>query len=303
MADVAARMPAGAPRRRAGFERFGPYGLIAPALILIAVVSFAPMIYAVIQSLHRSDYMNLGDFVGLENYVLFLVGEGGLRRVWNSFVFVGGSLLLTLPLGFGLAVVLNQPGLPFRNTFRTLLILPWLISGTVAALLWAWILNSRFGPLAPIASSLGFEMTNPLTDQTWAMVAIILCNVWGSYPLVMVFVLAALQTVPRDLHEAARIDGANGWQRFLHVTLPIVKNTTLVTLVLTTLNTFNNVTVVLILTGGGPVGATDVMAFQVFTEGFKFFRMGVASAGALFIFAINVAFTIAYLRVLRGPED
>jgi ABC-type sugar transport system permease subunit len=143
-----------------------------------------------------------------------------------------------MPLGFGLALVLNRR-VPFQGFFRTVLILPWLVSNTVAALLWAWILNVQFGPVAHLFSSFGVAMANPLSSQTGAMPAIIVANVWGSFPLVMVFVLAALQTVPQDLYEAARIDGAGGWQRFWHVTFPLVRNTTLVTLVLTTLHTFN----------------------------------------------------------------
>lgn len=297
--------PAGTGRpglRRRNFDAARPYLLLAPALLLIAAVSFSPLGYAVVQSLHRSDYMQLGTFIGLENYQRFLFSAAGLNRALNSLVFVLGSLALAMPLGFGLALVLNRE-LPLRGVFRTLLILPWLISNTVAALLWVWILNAQFGPLAHLASLFGIGMTNPLTSQGWAMPAIILCNVWGAYPLIMVFVLASLQTVPQDLQEAARIDGANGWQRFWHVTFPLVRNTTLVSLVLTTLNTFNNVTIVLIMTGGGPVSATDVMAFRVFEEGFKFYRMGFASAGAIIIFAINIAFTIAYMRILRGGED
>jgi ABC-type sugar transport system permease subunit len=179
-------------------------------------------------------------------------------------------------------------------------ILPWLVSNTVAALLWAWILSAQFGPIAPVVAVFGVTMPNPLTSETLAMPALIVCNAWGSYPLVMVFVLAALQTIPTELQEAARIDGASGWQRFRHVIFPLVRNTTLVTLVLTTLHTFNGVSIVLIMTGGGPVGATDVMALRVFEEGFKFYRMGLATAGAVVIFGLNIVFTVAYMRVLRG---
>jgi len=289
-------------RRARRADKLRPYLVIAPAMLLIAAVSFSPLGYAIVQSLHRSDYLDLGRFVALENYDIFLLSGAGIRRVQNSLIFVLGSLALAMPLGFLLAVLLNRP-MPLRNLFRTILILPWLISNTVAAILWMWIVNADFGPLAHLASLVGIEMANPLANQGWAMAAVILCNVWASYPLVMVFVLASLQTVPTDVYEAARIDGARGWQRFWYVTFPLVRNTTLVTLVLTTLHTFNNVTFVLIMTGGGPVGSTDMMAFQVFLEGFKFFRMGVASAGAIVIFAINIAFTIAYMRILKGADD
>jgi multiple sugar transport system permease protein len=288
------------PRRRSAVVRgLHPYALMAPALLLVAAVSFLPLGQALVQSLHRSQYLQLGAFVGLENFERFLFSDAGTQRAWNSFVFVVGSLVVSMPLGFALALLLNLP-LRARGVIRTILILPWLVSNTVAALLWAWILSAQFGPIARLVSTFSVTMPNPLTSELLAMPSIILCNAWGSYPLVMVFVLAALQTVPTELHEAARIDGAGAWQRFRHVMFPLVRNTTLVTLVLTTLHSFNNVTIMLIMTGGGPVGATDTMAFRVFEEGFKYYRMGLATAGAVIIFGLNILFTVGYMRVLRG---
>ena len=135
------------------------------------------------------------------------------------------------------------------------------------------------------------------------MPALIICNAWGSYPLVMVFVLSALQTIPIEIYEAAKIDGAKSWKQFTLITFPLIRSTTLVTLVLTTLHCFNNVTIVLIMTGGGPVEATEVMALRVFEEGFKFNRLGIATAGAVIIFMINILFTIAYMRVLKQENS
>lgn len=299
-APAAGETAAYRPRRRqAAVRGLHPYALMAPALLLVAAVSFLPLGQALVQSLHRSQYLDLGTFVGLENFERFLLSDAGMQRAWNSFVFVVGSLVVAMPLGFALALLLNLP-LRARGLIRTLLILPWLVSNTVAALLWAWILSAQFGPIAHLVSTFGATMPNPLTSELLAMPSIILCNAWGSYPLVMVFVLAALQTVPTELHEAARIDGAGAWQRFRHVVFPLVRNTTLVTLVLTTLHSFNNVTIMLIMTGGGPVGATDTMAFRVFEEGFKYYRMGLATAGAVIIFVMNILFTLGYMRVLQG---
>ncbi|MBL8702214.1 MAG: sugar ABC transporter permease [Alphaproteobacteria bacterium] len=282
-------------------SRLRPYLWFAPALIIVVAVSFWPLAHALVQSFHRSNYLDLGTFTGLSNFERFLLSEAGRARAWNSFVLVAGTLALAMPLGFVLALLLNLP-LRGRNLIRTLLIVPWLVSNTVAALLWAWLLNAQFGPIADLTSRLGMTMPNLLTSSIWAMPALILCNAWGSYPLVMVFTLSALQTIPKEIHEAARMDGARRWQRFVSVTFPLVRNTTLVTVVLTTLHCFNGVTIVLIMTGGGPLDATDVMALRVFEEGFKFHRMGLASAGAVIIFAINVLFTVAYMRVLKNEH-
>jgi ABC-type sugar transport system permease subunit len=282
-------------------ERLQPYGFFLPAFVLVTVVSFAPLGFALVQGLFRSDYLNLGRFVGLANYADFLWSRGGSAFLGQSLIYVGGTVALALPLGFGLALALNDE-LPLRGVLRTILVLPWLVSNLVAALLWGWLGNPRYSPVVDGLRHLGLPVPDMVTDPHAAMAAVILCNAWASYPLVMVFVLAALQTIPQELIEAAEIDGATPWQRFRHITLPMVSGTTLVALVLTTLHAFKNVEIVLLMTGGGPAGATETMALRIFQEGMQFFRMGVASAGAVIVFATNLLFTLAFVRVLRGEE-
>ncbi|WP_445810875.1 carbohydrate ABC transporter permease [Yoonia sp.] len=289
------------PRARTGNQRremLRPYAFFLPAFVIVAIVSIVPLLQALYQSLYRSDYLALGDFVGLQNFPDYLAFGNGWRVVWNSLIFTGGTLLFAVPLGFVLAFALNQK-LPFIGFFRTILILPWLISNIVTAMLWAWLLNGAFSPLGPIAAFMGYDMPNAVSSLSWAMPALIICNVWNCFPLVMVFVLAALQTVPSDLLEAAKLDGAPAWRRFRYIVFPLIKNTTLVAIVLTTLNTFNNITLIFVLTGGGPVGKTETLAFRVFQLAFRDYQMGLATAGAVIIFALNVAFTLAYIRVLK----
>jgi ABC-type sugar transport system permease subunit len=183
--------------------------------------------------------------------------------------------------------------------FRTILILPWLISNLVGALLWAWIGNPQYGLLPYLLQQVGITMPNIITNPAAAMASVILASVWASTPLVMVFVLAALQSVPTDLTEAARIDGASPWRRFWKITLPLVRNTTMMAVVLTSLHAFKSVEIILVMTGGGPNGATETMATKVFHEAFTLLRIGVGSAGAVVIFLLNLAFTTAFVRVLR----
>jgi len=276
-----------------------PYAAIAPAVLLVAAVSFLPLGYAIVQSLHKSDYLALGQFVGLDNYTEFLLGPDALKRIRSSVLFVAGTIVVSTPIGLGLALLLNQP-IKFRAWFRTILIIPWLVSALAGALLWAWLLNPNFSPVTQAMEiALQVRLPSILTSFDLAMPALIVAHSWSSYPMIMVFCLAALQTVPTELVEAAQIDGASAWQRFVHVTFPYIKNTILVALVLTTLNTFNHVTMLLVMTGGGPVGATETMALRVFLEGFKFYRMGTACAGAVTIFCVNVLFALVYARILR----
>jgi multiple sugar transport system permease protein len=286
------------PRRRRLARQAFPYLMFAPAFLLIGGVSFLPIGYAITQSFFRSRNLDMGPFIGLQNYVDFLFARNGVGSIFNSLMFVFGTVLIAVPLGFALAVLLSKP-VPLRGFLRTVLILPWLVSNLVGALLWGWLGNPQYG-LAPwLLQQIGITMPNIISDPAAAMASIVVASGWAAFPLVMVFVLAALQTVPRDLIEAARIDGASPWQTFRKVTFPLVRNTTMVALILTSLHAFKSIEIVLVMTGGGPNGATEVMALKVFTEAFRLFRIGVGSAGAVLIFLVNLLFTLAFIRVLQ----
>ncbi|MGB6105833.1 MAG: sugar ABC transporter permease [Pusillimonas sp.] len=282
-------------------HRAQPFLFFYPSFLLVAAVSFVPLFYAVRQSLYSADYLDTGGFVGLGNYIELLWHSDGFSNIGVSLLFVLGSLALIMPLGVGLALLLNQP-LRLNTLFRTILLLPWVVSQLVTGLLWMWLYDGRMGPIARILQDLGISFAGPLTDHRWALPSLIVTNAWHSYPLVMIFTLAALQTIPSETIEAARIDAPSAWRRFWHVTLPLIKNTVLVSLVLSTLHTFNTVTTILVMTGGGPVGATEVLALRVFKEGFHFYRMEIAAAAAVVIFALNIVFTLVYIRVLRAER-
>lgn len=288
-------------RSAIGVRRLQPYLFFYPSLLLVAAVSFVPLFYALRQSFHAADYLETGAFVGLANYVELLTNGGGLRNIGRSIAFVAGSLALTMPLGVGLALLLDR-NIRYRTLFRTVLMVPWIVSQLVTGLLWMWLYDGRVGPIAHALQQLGIRIAGPLTDTSWALPSLIVANTWHSYPLVMVFTLAALQTIPAEVREAARIDARSGWHRFWSVTLPLIRNTVLVALVLTTLHTFNTVTTVLIMTGGGPAEVTEVLALRVFKEGFQFYRMEVASTAAVVIFGLNILFSIAYIKVLRSDR-
>ena len=279
-----------------------PYGFFLPAFALVMMVSFLPLFYALRQSLYKSNYLDLGTFVGVGNFTSFFTQLHGPTIIWQSLTFVGGSLLLTMPLGIGLALLLNLE-FPLRNAFRVILVTPWLVSSVVTAMLWAWLLNGDFGPISPWIAALGGDMPTAVTSLQFAMPALVVANCWHLYPLVLVLVLAALQTIPADLHEAALVDGATPWQRFRLITIPLISNTILVALVLCTLNTFNNAALVFVMTGGGPIDTTRTLALSAFLEGFKFYRIGLASAIAVICFAFNAIFTLLYIRVLLTSDD
>jgi ABC-type sugar transport system permease subunit len=169
----------------------------------------------------------------------------------------------------------------------------------VTALLWEWLANDLYGPISYIIELLGFGHVTFLSDPGGAMAILVLANVWHTYGFTMILVLATLQTIPSELYEAARCDGANGWQSFRWITFPLLAQTLLVAIIMQTLNDVNMVVLPLVLTGGGPFGATELLGVRVYKEAFENWNMGLASALSVIMFAMNMVLTLVYIRVLK----
>ncbi len=287
-----------APARRPRRVLLQPYGFLAPAMLLVLLVSFYPILFAIHRSLFATRYMELGTYVGLANYVGILIRGDGWQNVTNSVVYVIASLVVALPMGFLLALILKAPR-SYRAAIRTVLLLPWIVSQTIVALLWGWLLNPDFGPVSYLVGQVVTGRFDVYGSPDLAMTGVVVANVWHSYALPMVLLLAALQAIPGDVLEAAEVDGANRWRRFWHVTLPLVRPTLLITAIMLTLHYFNMVTLIFTLTGGGPVSVTETLSVRVFNEAFMFQNLGLASAVGVIIFVLNVVFSVAYIRVLR----
>ncbi|MDQ7906049.1 sugar ABC transporter permease [Phytohabitans sp. ZYX-F-186] len=293
---VRAAPPEAPPRPRKGRRRYGPVGLYVPALVLVALVSVIPIAWAVRLSLYRTRGLRTVEFVGWDNFATVL-GPDGWGDIARTFAYVVISLVVAVPLGLGLAVLLNKP-VRYIRAFRVVILLPWVVSQTVAALLWKWLLNGQYGPLHSL-----FGGREPLADPIGSMAALILVNVWISYPLATILCLAALQTVPQETVEASRVDGCSPTQSFYRIVVPTIRSTLLILVIMLTLLYFNMVTLVYTLTGGGPFSGTQVLSLDAFLQSFQFFKIGVGAAYSVVLFALNIVFGIAYIRVLRGSSD
>ena len=271
---------------------------LLPSLVVVIAVTFYPIVYAIRVSLYQTSYLKMVKFFGVGHYVKFLQESLGWHNVLNSMVYTFGSLAVALPLGMILALMLNHD-IRFRVLFRTLIIVPWIISQIVTALLWGWLLNPQFGPVNYFIREWFGAPFDFLGQTSSAMPTLIMTNVWRSFPYPMLLLLAALQTVPEEFYEAAKVDGATALQRFWRITLPMIRNTLLITTIMLSLHYFNMITLPFILTGGGPVGVTDVMSLRVYREAFSFYHMGLASAIAVYIFAFNIVFSLLYIKILR----
>lgn len=307
LVDIPPSTPgAGGPkrRRRGGVGSNSPaglaWGLILPSIVVVALVSILPIAYAINLSLHNTEYMQIGGFAGFDNFLPIFTTSEGWGQIGRSLVYVVGSLMITVPLSLGLANLLNQE-VRFRRVFRILILLPWVVSQTVAALLWKWLVDPNYGPLG--LGNIGGMRVDFLSDPVLAMILLIVVNVWISYPLATILCLASLQTIPSELLEAAQVDGAGAFRRFLQVTLPLMKPTLFVVAIQLTLLYFNMVTLVYTLTGGGPLDGTNVLSLSAFKQSFEFFHLGLGAAYSVVLFAFNVLFGAAYIRLLRSEKN
>jgi ABC-type sugar transport system permease subunit len=305
MAYVAARDPVAVGRvaKRHGGRRpfLFPWALMSPAVLLVVLVTFMPIIQAINLSLHETTYLRQGRFIGFQHYQVFFEDPLSRKNLLNSFVFTFGSLALSLPLALGLALLLKRP-FPGCSLFRTVLILPWVVSQLLTALLWRWLDSPAYGPVSYVLGKFAGTQMDILGDPDTAMMGLVMANVWRTFPYAMVLILAALQTVPEELYEAARIDGAGRWNLFRYVTFPMIQSTFLIALIMLSVHYFNLIELPLVLTGGGPVNRTELLGIRVYREAFILFRFGYGSAVAVVMFVANIVVSLAYIRMLRAES-
>ncbi len=301
------RSPAGGavlstPSTGASTGHTRPLLYFLPALVLLLVVFLYPLYYAGSISLYETRFFKPVRYVGLENYALVLREARLWSSIRSSLIFGLGSMAGTLPLGLGLALLLNRIR-RLKGPIRTLVLTPWVMSQAVVGVLWMWLLNPSYGPTARIGELLGLPKLVLLSNPQWAMPTLIGINMWWSYPLVMVLLLGALQTVPRELYESAVVDGGSAWVAFRHVTLPFIRNTLAATVIMLVLLYFNMVTLILVTTGGGPINSTETFSLRIFLDLFARFQLAQASAQAVLLLVLNLGLTVLFLRLFRRREQ
>ena len=289
-----------APR---SFERRGFIVVFAlPATLLVLLVYVYPILYAFWVSLHQTRFLQLGQFVGLASYVSLVQDTTVRRAIFTSVAYMLASASVTLPLGLGLALMLNRP-LPFLGAIRGILIAPWVISQPVTALLWTWLLESSMGPVNYLIQLSGYSKVFFLADQTLALFTVIVANIWLSYPFPMILFLAALKGVPQELYDAVQIDGAGRWATFRHIVFPFLRPTMLSTTILVSLLYLNMVALIYLMTGGGPLSATETLAVQAFKRSFMEFRIGLGATLGTLILVLNIVFGTGYIRLLQQKDE
>ena len=280
------------------------WSFVSPALIAIAAFFVVPVIAALALSFTDFDIYGVADrhnvrFIGLDNYRRLFAAPLFWTALRNTalFVFVGAPLSIAASLAT--AVLLNARFARARNLFRTALFAPVVTTVVAVAVIWRYIFHTRYGFLNYVLGWFGIDAIDWLGDPHWSMPAIIVFAVWKNFGYNMIIFVAGLQSIPADLYEAARIDGARRLQQFRHITVPMLAPTTLLVTILTMVGYFQLFAEPYVMTRGGPAQSTTSVLYFMFEEGFKWWNLGYASAVAFVLFAIMLAGTVLQLAVAR----
>lgn len=306
MAKVEAEAAAG-PRRLAGGFRTrerAAWGFVAPALIAIGVFFAIPVFAALLLSLTDFDIYALADlnnvrFIGLQNYERLFANPLFWGAMRNTGLFALFGVPLSIAASLAAAVILNARVVKWRPLWRVVFFAPFVTTLVATAVLWNYLLHTRYGVINWAISSLGLPPIDWLGQPSTSIPAILMFVVWKVFGYNMLIFLAVLQTVPDDLYEAARIDGAGVWKRFTHVTLPAIAPTLLLVSIISVASFFQLFAEPYVMTQGGPAQSTVTVLYFMYEEGFKWWNLGSASAVAFVLFVCILAVTLVQLAVAK----
>jgi multiple sugar transport system permease protein len=284
--------------------RLAGWWFVAPALLVLGIFFFVPVLAAFVMSLTDFDLYSLSDignlrFIGFENYARLLHEPLFWKSLGNTFYFVVLGVPLSIAASLGAALLVNSKVARFRHVFRTIYFAPVVTTLVAVAVVWRYIFHTRYGFLNYALGFIGIDPVDWMGDPRWAMPAIVVMAVWKNFGYNMIILLAALQSIPEDLYEAARIDGASAWQRFRHVTFPSLGPVLLLVSILTMAGYFQLFAEPYVMTEGGPLESTKSVLYLMYDEGFKWWSLGRASAVAFMLFVIIFVVTVIQLRIGR----
>ncbi|MEE9316265.1 MAG: extracellular solute-binding protein [bacterium] len=282
-----------------------PYLFIIPSLTILFVFLFLPVVVSFITSLTDWDIYGLANwkkisFVGFENYQTLLRDKIFWKSLFNTFYFVVVGVPFAISLALLMAIVLNEEFIRFKSFFRTSYFAPVVTTLVAVAVVWRWLYNPDYGLINWVLQTVGLPPQNWLGDTKLAMPSLIVMAAWKNFGYNMVIFLAGLQAIPDTLYDAAKVDGASYWQRFRYITLPGLRPTTFFVTVTTMIGFFQLFGEPYVMTKGGPLNSTISVVLHMYNQGFKFFRMGYASAIGYILFGIIVVFTILQIKLQKA---
>lgn len=298
--------PSNTPRRKKKFisdnTRFA-YLCLIPAMLAMGILMYYPIGSVFAMAFYKtSRFGDLIGFIGWDNFLDLFDSKRFIGVINRTIIWTTLAVVIKLVLGLIIGLILNQK-MKGRKMIRSLVILPWATAIPISVMLWKWTFNAEYGLLNYSLESLGFSPPIWLADTFHAFNATLTVDVWLGLPFLGLVYLAGLQAVPEDLYEAAKLEGATPWQQFYHVTLPCMRKVIMIVTLLSFFWTFNDFNTIWILTGGGPVGSTEILVSYLYRYGFQYFKWGPASAMAVITFGILLVVSVGYAYFYRKYED
>jgi multiple sugar transport system permease protein len=280
---------------------------VGPAMLAIAVFFVVPVAAALAMSFTDFDIYALASlsnvrFIGLDNYTRLLTTPLFWQALANTMIFVVVGVPLSIAASLGAALLLNSPLARFKGFFRTALFAPVVTTLVAVAVVWRYLLHTRYGLINHALDAMGLGPIDWLGDPHWAMPAIVLLSVWKNFGYNMIILLAGLQAIPKDLYEAAEIEGATAWQQLRFITVPSLTPMLLMVSILTMAGHFQLFAEPYVMTQGGPAQRTVTVLYFMYEEGFKWWSLGSASAVAFVLFVFMFAFTLLQMQVSRRMQ-
>ena len=276
-------------------NRATPYLFLAPAGIILIFALLYPIGYLTVASFfdwRMGTPFADSTFAGLGNYIWILKDPNFHESLMVTITFAFSVVALEMVIGVGLALMLERP-IRGMSVFRTIFILPMMIAPIVVGLIWRYMYNPQFGILNKTLNSWGFQSIPWLSSPNWALPSVIIADIWQWTPFIFILSLAALQSLPKSSLEAARIDGASGWQQIIHIKIPLMMPVLVVAALLRLIDAFKVLEVIFIMTNGGPGLSTEIMSLQIYKTAFVSWELGRAAALSNFLLAIVMVITIA----------
>jgi multiple sugar transport system permease protein len=290
--------------KRTASARFAGYPFVIPALVVVLAVMSYPFVYSVYLSFRSTpSYTTATRFDGLANYLAVLHDQTFIQALENTLTWTAASTVIGVLLGLGAALLVQQLRL-FRGPIRAALMLPYIVGYVVASYAWLWLFQGEYGLINVTLQSwhLTSRPISFLSSLTWAFPAVILANVWKTFPFAMVMLLAGLQGVPAEPVLAARLDRASHWRIFWEVKLPYLRRVLVITTMLLAFQNFNTFTIPYIMTGGGPLNHTEIVSNYIYDSAFTKLNFGLAAAASVIVIIILMVFAVFYVRAL-GREQ
>ena len=281
--------------KSSNLNKLTPYFFIAPAGVVLAIGLLYPigyMVYASFLNWNPSQLIGEADWVGLKNYSDLLVDDAFKESLWVTLKFAFIVVFIEMVIGLGLALLLDR-NIRGMSALRTIFILPMMIAPIVVGLMWRYMYHPSVGIFNRTLNDLGFESIPWLSDSTWALISIIIADVWQWTPFIFILCLAALQSLPRSTLEAARLDGANAWQQALYIKIPLMMPVLIVTLLLRLIDAFKVLEVILVMTNGGPGLSTEIMSLRISRTASEFRELGEAAAMSNYLLILLLLLTIS----------